>query len=103
MSARMGKRLRFLLARRADGPSENVTQAGAILEARGFDVSFTIAEEMVQRPERMGAEADLFLLKSYTPLSLSLAAVLQNSGARVLNPHPACLAARDKIIAAQVL
>jgi ribosomal protein S6--L-glutamate ligase len=97
------KRLRFLVARRADGPSEIVTHSSQMLKSRGFDVSLTIAEEMVQRPERMAAEADLFLLKSYTPLSLSLAAVLQNSGARVLNPHPACLAARDKIIAAQVL
>jgi len=98
-----GKRLRFLLARRADGPSEIVAKVSEILTARGFEISFVIAEEVVQRPERMGAEADLFLLKSYTPLSLSLAAVLEKSGARVLNPHAACLAARDKIVAAQVL
>ncbi|HEY6909536.1 MAG TPA: ATP-grasp domain-containing protein [Myxococcales bacterium] len=103
MSAPTGRRLRFLVARRPDGPSEIVTRTSAILEARGFDVSSVIAEEVVQRPERMGAEADLFLLKSYTPLSLSLAAVLERAGARVLNPHRACLAARDKIIAAQVL
>lgn len=98
-----GKRLRFLLARRADGPSEIVTRASEILKARGFDVSSIIAEEVVQRPEWMGAEADVFLLKSYTPLSLSLAGVLEEAGARVLNPHRSCLAARDKIIAAQVL
>jgi len=92
-----------MLARRADGPSHIVTEAAELLRGRGFDVESAIAEEIVQRPERLGEEADLWLLKSYTPLSLSLAGVLHRSGARLLNPYPACLAARDKIAAAQVL
>jgi ribosomal protein S6--L-glutamate ligase len=97
-------KLRFLLARRIpDGPSQVVDEASAILERRGFEVSSIIAEETVLQPERLGREADLWLLKSYTPLSLSLAGVLHGAGARVLNPYPACLAARNKITAAQVL
>lgn len=97
-------RLRFLLARRVpDGPSRIVIDAGEILRRRGFDVSGSIAEELVQRPERLGAQADLWLLKSYTALSLSLAGVLHQAGARLLNPYPGCLAARNKITAAQVL
>jgi ribosomal protein S6--L-glutamate ligase len=99
-----GVKLRFLLARRVpDGPSQIVDEASAILSRRGFEVSSIIAEETVVQPEHLGAEADLWLLKSYTPLSLSLAGVLHGAGARVLNPYPACFAARNKITAAQVL
>jgi ribosomal protein S6--L-glutamate ligase len=97
-------RLRFMLARRVpDGPSRIVVEAGEILRRRGFDVTSGIPEEMVQQPARIGREADLWLLKSYTPLALSLAGVLHSSGARLLNPYPACLVARDKIAAARVL
>jgi len=97
-------RIRFLLARRIpDGPSQIVLAVSAILARQGFEVSSTIAEEVVQEPERLGGEADLFVLKSYTPLSLALAGVLHGSGARVLNPYPGCAAARDKILASQVL
>jgi ribosomal protein S6--L-glutamate ligase len=96
-------RLRFMLARRPDGPSHIVAAVAERLRRRGLDVASAVAEEVVERPGRLGAEADLWLLKSYTPLSLSLAGVLHRAGARVLNPYPACLAARDKIAAAQVL
>jgi ribosomal protein S6--L-glutamate ligase len=93
-----------MLARRVpDGPSRIAIEAGEILRRRGFEVGSGIAEELLQRPERLGGEADLWLLKSYTPLSLSLAGVLHAAGARLLNPYPACLAARDKIAAARVL
>jgi ribosomal protein S6--L-glutamate ligase len=97
-------RIRFLLARRIpDGPSQIVLAVARILARLGFDVESVIAEEVLQRPEEMGAEADLFVLKSYTPLSLTLAGVLDAAGARVLNPYRACAAARNKILAAQVL
>lgn len=96
-------RLRFMLARRPDGPSHVVAEVMERLRLRGLEVTSAIAEEVVERPGHLGAEADLWLLKSYTPLSLSLAGVLHRAGARVLNPYPACLAARDKIAAAQVL
>ena len=97
-------RLRFLLARRVpDGPSRIVIDAAGILQRRGFEVSSGIAEELVHRPEEPGREVDLWLLKSYTPLSLSLAGALHAAGARLLNPYPGCLAARNKITAAQVL
>jgi ribosomal protein S6--L-glutamate ligase len=96
-------RIRFLLARRPDGPSRIVNEVADLLRRRGLDVSSAIAEEIVQEPGRLAEEADLWLLKSYTPLSLSLAGALHRAGARVLNPWPACMAARDKIAAAQVL
>jgi ribosomal protein S6--L-glutamate ligase len=96
-------RLRFMLARRTDGPSQIVTEVAELLRRRGLDVEGVISEDVLQRPERLGPDVDLWLLKSYTPLSLSLAGVLHRSGARLLNPYPGCLAARDKLAAAQVL
>jgi ribosomal protein S6--L-glutamate ligase len=97
-------RIRFLLARRVpDGPSQIVLAASEILSRLGFEVESMIAEEVVQRPERLGPDVDLWILKSYTPLSMTMAGVLHSAGARVLNPYPACLAARNKILAAQVL
>ena len=96
-------KVRFLLARRPDGPSRIVTDVAALLDQRGFEVSAGIAEETLQPIDRLGGAADLWLLKSYTPLSLSLAGALHAAGAIVLNPYPACIAARNKITAAQVL
>src|SRR3954465_9557035 len=114
-------RIRFLLARRVpDGPSQIVLAASKILSGLGFEVESIIAEEVVQQPERLGRGGeralpatgegrrpehpiDLWLLKSYTPLSMAMAGVLHSAGAKVLNPYPACIAARNKILAAQVL
>ena len=97
-------KIHFLLQRRVpDGPSEIVLAVARLLEERGFEIASTIAEEAVLRPERLGAEADLWILKSYTPLSLTLAGVLHANGARILNPYPASVTARNKILAAQLL
>ena len=97
-------RLRFLLARRVpDGPSRIVIEAAARLLRCGFEVSTIVAEEALQRSDRIAQQADVWLLKSYTPMSLSLAGALHAAGARLINPFPACAAVRNKIIAAQVL
>jgi len=97
-------KIHFLLQRRVpDGPSQIVLAVSRLLEERGFEIASTIAEEAVLRPERLGAEADLWILKSYTPLSLTLAGVLHANGAQIVNPYPASAAARNKILAAQVL
>jgi len=97
-------RLRFLLARRVpDGPSEIVLAVSELLRRKGFQVSSGIAEEELLDPARLGGEADLWLLKSYTPLSMSLAGALHAGGARLLNSYPASAAARNKITAARVL
>lgn len=92
-----------MLARRADGPSQIVGEVTELLRRRGLEVEGVVSEEALQRPDRLAPDVDLWLLKSYTPLSLSLAGVLHRSGARVLNPYPGSVAARDKIAAAQIL
>jgi len=48
-------RIRFLLARLVpDGPSQIVLAASKILSGLGFEVQSTIAEEVLQQPERLG-------------------------------------------------
>src|SRR5437870_13716784 len=93
----------MLARRRPDVPSQLVLEVCEILRQRGVKVACGIAEETLLRPDRPFPKVDLYLLKSYTELSLSLAGVLHRQGARLLNPYPGCYAARNKIIASQVL
>jgi ribosomal protein S6--L-glutamate ligase len=51
----------------------------------------------------MAVMHDLYILKSHAELWLSLAGVLHNLGAHLLNPYPACMAAYNKIVASQTL
>jgi ribosomal protein S6--L-glutamate ligase len=97
-------RLLFLLARRnPPQPSQIVLEASEILTSRGARVETVIAEEALLRPDLWVGGRDLHLLKSYTDLSLALGGVLHARGARLLNPYPACVTARNKILCAQVL
>jgi ribosomal protein S6--L-glutamate ligase len=97
-------RLQFLLARRnPPQPSEIVLAATELLERRGHKVEGVIAEETLLRSDLLAGGRDLHLLKSYTDLSLALCGILHARGARVANPWPSCLAARNKILCSQVL
>jgi ribosomal protein S6--L-glutamate ligase len=97
-------RLYFLLVRRVPPvPSPVLEEVFDILSGRGFEVETGIAEEVVTRPERLRPEHDLYLLKSHTELSLSLAGVLQAQGARMLNPYECCTSTQNKIVAARRL
>jgi ribosomal protein S6--L-glutamate ligase len=94
----------FLLARRQPPvPSPLLLHVFDRLRARGFAVEGVIAEEELFSPEALKPEHDLYILKSHTELSLSLAGALHATGARLLNPYPACAAAQNKIIAACML
>lgn len=97
-------RLCFLLVRRVPPvPSPVLVEVERRLRRRGFAVSGLIAEEVVSRPDRLTPEHDLYLLKSHTELSLSLAAILSAQGAALLNPYPSCATTQDKIVAARRL
>jgi ribosomal protein S6--L-glutamate ligase len=97
-------RLYFLLVRRVPPvPSPVLVEVFDILARRGFEVEAGIAEEMVTRPGDLGPEHDLYLLKSHTELSLSLAGVLHAQGARMLNPYECCTSTQNKIVAARRL
>lgn len=75
----------------------------ALLADRGFAVKRCVPEELVLQPDRITIEYDLYLLQSHSRLALSLAGVLHDLGAWVLNPYPSCIAAADKVLAAQRL
>ncbi len=114
-------KLYFMLVRRVPPVSSPVlSEAFDILTQRGFQVETGIAEEMLLRSDDLSVEHDLYLLKSHTELSLSLAGVLHllkshtelslslagvlhDQGARFLNPYPSSVAAQDKIIASRRL
>ena len=97
-------KLYFMLVRRVPaGDSPVLTEVFAELRERGFDVESGIAEEMIGAPDRLAPMHDLYLLKSHTELSLSLAGVLAGQGARLLNPYASCLATQNKIVAARRL
>jgi ribosomal protein S6--L-glutamate ligase len=91
-------KLRFLLVRRVPPvPSPVVAEVESVLRHRGHTVDDVIVEEVIHRLEQVNVEADLYIIKSHTELSLSLAGALHAQGARTLNPYPACQAAQDKI------
>jgi ribosomal protein S6--L-glutamate ligase len=97
-------RLYFLLVRRVPPvPSPVLVEAFALLERRGFTVRGGIAEEVLLEPDRLEVEHDLYLLKSHTELSLSIAGALHARGARLLNPYHSCMATQNKIVAARRL
>jgi ribosomal protein S6--L-glutamate ligase len=94
------KRVYFMLAYARGSGSSNPALAEVVelLRARGVDVEVGVAEDIVLRPEDPALAADLFVLKSHTPFWLSVAAILHEQGARIVNPYPACVAAQDKIV-----
>lgn len=96
--------LYFLLVRRVPPvPSPVLLEVFALLTRRGFVVNSGIAEEMLVRSDRLTPAHDLYILKSHTELSLSLAGILHSQGAAILNPYPSCIAVQDKIMASRRL
>jgi len=98
-------RLYFMLAFRnnARSPNPALVTVFDILRGRGFQVEIGIAEQMLLRPEELSVKHDLYILKSHTELWLSLAGVLHQQGARLLNPYLPCIGAQNKIMTARRL
>lgn len=97
-------KLYFMVVRRVPPvPSPVLVEAYEILRGRGYEVDEGIAEEMLMRPDLMTVSQDLYILKSHTELSLSLAGILYCQGARLLNPYPSCALTQNKIIVSRLL
>jgi ribosomal protein S6--L-glutamate ligase len=95
---RVDMKLQFLLVRRIPPvPSPVLVDVGRLLRQRGYRIDAVIVEEMVQPLEQVRVEADLYVVKSHTELTLSLAGALHAQGARMLNPYLSCQTAQDKI------
>lgn len=97
-------RIRFLLER-GSPPRANpvIEDTIRILSDAGAEVDISYPEEELIGTDVLRVEADLYLLKSDTELSLSLASALELLGARVINSVEACSLCRNKIVAATVL
>lgn len=97
-------RVACLLDRRShEMPTPLLKSVFARLEDRGCEVDWMVPEEQLTHADGLAPEYDLYLLKSQTELALSLAAILDAQGARLVNPYPACAAVRDKVVAAHRL
>jgi len=94
-----------MLAFRNNARSPNPTLVAVfdILRGRGYQVEIGIAEQMLLQPEDFSVKHDLYILKSHTDLWLSLAGVLHEQGARLLNPYLSCIATQNKIMTAHRL
>jgi ribosomal protein S6--L-glutamate ligase len=91
-------KLLFLTVTRVpDVPSPLLLDVTELLRRRGHDVDHVTLEHQLLDVGRLAPDHDLYLLKSHTELSLSVAAVLHEQGARVLNPWEACAATQDKL------
>lgn len=73
------------------------------LREKGADVSLLVPEETPQDLSEISPSHDVYVLKSKTPLTMSLAGALTAEGVRVINPFRATLLARDKIASTAVL
>lgn len=97
-------KLFFMIVRRVPPvPSPVLVETYSILSERGYEVGESIAEEVLTRSDEIDVTNDLYLLKSHTELSLSLAGALYVRGARILNPYPSCALTQNKIIVSRLL
>ncbi|HET9650915.1 MAG TPA: hypothetical protein VFP36_01930 [Usitatibacter sp.] len=97
-------KIHFFLNERVHAEQNPIfARAMQILEGRGFAVTSWIAEEQLCAADDFPVDNDLYVLKSQTELSLSLAGILHGRGAHILNPYPACAALQNKIVAANRL
>jgi ribosomal protein S6--L-glutamate ligase len=97
-------KIHFFLNERVHAePNPIFAEAILMLGRRGYAVSSWIAEEQLCPADDFAVDNDLYVLKSQTELSLSLAGILHHRGAHILNPYPACAALQNKIVAANRL
>jgi ribosomal protein S6--L-glutamate ligase len=97
-------KIHFFLNERVHAePNPIFADAMRLLRDRGYEVSSWIAEEQLCAADDFPLDNDLYVLKSQTELSLSLAGILHHRGAHILNPYPACAALQNKIVAANRL
>ena len=89
----------------AEAPRINPVTGEVIarLRERGARVDLLVAEDQVFDIGTLRPAHDLYVLKSKSPLTLSVAAILADAGAAVVNSVDACRLVRDKIVATALL
>jgi glutathione synthase/RimK-type ligase-like ATP-grasp enzyme len=90
-------RICFLVDRPLGDPEAPVMSAAAAdLEARGFSVTSVLFSKVLQDLDSMEVDADLYISKASTELQISLAGILHDRGARLLNTWESSSYVRDK-------
>jgi ribosomal protein S6--L-glutamate ligase len=74
-----------------------------LLQQWGATVDVIYPDEKLTDLSSVSIEHDLYVLKSGTDLSLSLAGALHAAGAQILNPFPVAATLRNKITATRIL
>jgi ribosomal protein S6--L-glutamate ligase len=74
----------------------------AILDRRGHEVTESIPDSAVQDLDAV-PEHDLYILKARTKLSVSVAGILHQRGARLLNSYPSCAMLLNKVVVTAAL
>jgi hypothetical protein len=75
-------KLFFMVVRRVPPvPSPILLDTYDILRGKGYEVGESIAEEILTKCDEVDVSSDLYILKSHTELSLSLAGALYTRGA----------------------
>jgi ribosomal protein S6--L-glutamate ligase len=101
-------RIAFLLQRaQPDDPTPRINpvtdEVIARLRARGVQVDLVVPENGCLVLDDIRPHCDLYVLKSKTPLALSLAGALALAGAETVNTVESCNLVRDKMVYTAVL
>jgi ribosomal protein S6--L-glutamate ligase len=86
-----------------DAKSPVMQELDRALEARGVEVATIYPEDAALDVDAVRPEHDLYVLKSGATPAMSLAALLSETGARILNPYHTVLRMRDKVLATKAL
>jgi glutathione synthase/RimK-type ligase-like ATP-grasp enzyme len=73
-----------------------------LLTQRGFEVTEGVPDRAALDLD-LAPQHDLYVLKARTELPVSIAGVLHERGAKVLNPHPSCVLVLNKIVATAMM
>jgi ribosomal protein S6--L-glutamate ligase len=99
------KRLRigFLLPNYSRESTSNMPRAMRALADRGVIVDVIHPSARVVDLTSLRVDHDLYVLKKISDFTLSIAGALHAQGASIVNPYPATVALRDKIICSRIL
>ena len=86
-----------------DWMNPNIKQTVEVLSGRGVKLDLIYPENQVSDISQVKVENDLYIIKSGSELSMSLAGMLHAMGAATLNPYPIVAMMRNKIIVTRTL
>ena len=96
-------RIGFLLPHYLDPSNHHLPAAMRVLAEWGATCDVIYPSNRAVDVSSVRVEHDLYVLKKISGFALSLAGVLHAQGAAIVNPYPATVALRDKVITSRLL